>query len=254
MTHVQRPGVDGKQARESAAQSYGMVETGGSGVKLLIIDDEPAIVETVQTRLRKDGFTTFTADSAEEGMRLFRRIKPDLVILDIMLPQRSGFEFCRAVRQENATPIIMLSARAEDADRIKGLELGADDYVTKPFNLSELSARVKAVLRRATGEPVREPIERGNLRIDPRSHEATLDAKPLVLSPKEFALLYFLARYPGQVFSREALLDRVWGRDAFVSARTVDVHIRWLRTRIEPDPDHPVRLVTVRGVGYKFVG
>ena len=226
----------------------------GEDMKLLIIDDEPAIVETVETKLRKDGFTTFTADSAEEGMRLFKRVKPDLVILDIMLPNRSGYEFCRAVRQENSTPIIMISAKSEEADRVKGLELGADDYVVKPFNLGELSARVKAVLRRATGEPVKEPIERGNIRIDPRSHEAFIDGKPIVLSPKEFSLLYFLARNPGQVFARETLLDRVWGRDSFVSARTVDVHIRWLRTRIEVDANSPERLVTVRGVGYKFIG
>ncbi|MBN9501761.1 MAG: response regulator transcription factor [Armatimonadetes bacterium] len=223
-------------------------------MKLLIVDDEPTILETVETKFRKEGFSTFTADSAEEGMRLFRRIKPDLVILDIMLPQRSGYDFCRAVRRDSQTPIIFISAKADEADRIKGLELGADDYVVKPFNLSELSARVKAILRRATGEPVKEVIERGNIRIDPRSHEAWLDGKALNLSPKEFALLYFLARNAGQVFSREALLDRVWGRDAFVSARTVDVHVRWLRTRIEPDATNPTRLLTVRGVGYKFVG
>jgi len=223
-------------------------------MKLLIVDDEPTILETVETKFRKEGFSTFTADSAEEGMRLFRRIKPDLVILDIMLPQRSGYDFCRAIRRDSQTPIIFLSAKADESDRIKGLELGADDYVVKPFNLSELSARVKAILRRATGEPVKEVIERGNLKIDPRSHEAWLDNKSLNLSPKEFALLYFLARNAGQVFSREALLDRVWGRDAFVSARTVDVHIRWLRTRIESDATNPTRLLTVRGVGYKFVG
>lgn len=223
-------------------------------MKLLIVDDEPTILETVETKFRKEGFSTFVADSAEEGMRLFRRIKPDLVILDIMLPQRSGYDLCRAIRRDSQTPIIFLSAKADDADRIKGLELGADDYVIKPFNLSELAARVKAILRRATGEPVKEVIERGNLKIDPRSHEAWLEGKPLNLSPKEFALVYFLARNAGQVFSREALLDRVWGRDAFVSARTVDVHIRWLRTRIETDATNPTRLVTVRGVGYKFVG
>jgi len=223
-------------------------------MKLLIIDDEPTIVETVETKFRKEGFTTFTADSAEEGMRLFRRIKPDLVILDIMLPQRSGFDFCRAVRKESSTPIIFVSARADEADRVQGLELGADDYVVKPFNLSELAARVKAILRRSTGEPVQEIVERGNLKIDPRSHEAWLDGEVLDLSPKEFALLYFLSRNIGQVFSRETLLDRVWGRDAFVSARTVDVHVRWLRTRIEKDPNNPVRLTTVRGVGYKFSG
>lgn len=223
-------------------------------MKLLIIDDEPTIVETVEAKFRKEGFTTFTADSAEEGMRLFRRIKPDLVILDIMLPQRSGLEFCRAVRKDSTTPIIFLSARADEADRVRGLELGADDYVVKPFNLSELAARVKAILRRSTGEPVKEVIERGNLRIDPRSHEVWLNDDKLNLSPKEFALLYFLCRNVGQVFSRETLLDRVWGRDAFVSARTVDVHIRWLRTRIEPDANNPTRLLTVRGVGYKFAG
>jgi DNA-binding response OmpR family regulator len=225
-----------------------------ASVKLLIVDDEPTILETVENKFRKEGFSTFTADSAEEGMRLYKRIKPDLVILDIMLPQRSGLDFCRAIRRDSQTPIIFISAKIEEADRIKGLELGADDYVVKPFNLSELAARVKAILRRATGEPVKEIVEKGNLRIDPRSHESWLDDRPLNLSPKEFALLYFLARNSGQVFSREALLDRVWGRDAFVSARTVDVHVRWLRTRIEPDPNNPVRLMTVRGVGYKFLG
>lgn len=227
---------------------------GASPMKLLIIDDEPTIVETVAGKFRKEGFTTFTADSAEEGMRLFRRIKPDLIILDIMLPQRSGLELCRAVRKDSTTPIIFLSALADEADRVKGLEMGADDYVVKPFNLSELAARVKAILRRSTGEPVKEIIERGDLRIDPRSHEVWLNDEKLSLSPKEFALLYFLARNAGQVFSRETLLDRVWGRDAFVSARTVDVHIRWLRTRIEPNANNPTRLVTVRGVGYKFAG
>ncbi|HWD41974.1 MAG TPA: response regulator transcription factor [Fimbriimonas sp.] len=223
-------------------------------MKLLIIDDEPAIRETVETKFRREGYSTFTADSAEEGMRLYRRIKPDLVVLDIMLPQRSGFEFCRAIRRDSQTPIIFLSARADEADRVRGLELGADDYLVKPFNLSELAARVKAILRRSTGEPVKEIIERGNLKIDPRSHEAWIDGKLQNLSPKEFALLYFFARNVGQVFTRETLLDRVWGRDAFVSARTVDVHVRWLRTRIEQHPDNPTRLVTVRGVGYKFVG
>ncbi len=223
-------------------------------MKLLIVDDEPAILETVENKMRKEGFTTFVADSAEEAMRLFKRVKPDLIILDIMLPQRSGYDFCKAIRKESGVPIIFVSARADEADRVKGLELGADDYVVKPFNLAELAARVKAILRRSTGEPVNEVIERGNLRIDPRSHEATLNGNHLTLSPKEFALLSFLTRNAGQVFSRDALLDRVWGRDAYVNARTVDVHIRWLRTRIEPDPENPVRLMTVRGVGYKFVG
>jgi DNA-binding response OmpR family regulator len=223
-------------------------------MKLLIVDDEPAILETVENKFRREGYTTFAADSAEEGMRLYKRIKPDLIILDVMLPGRSGLELCRAIRRDGATPIIFLSARAEDSDRVGGLDIGADDYVTKPFNLSELAARVKAVLRRSTGESKNELVVQGNLSIDPRSHQATLDGESITLSPKEFALLHFLAQHPGQVFSRELLLDRVWGVDAFVSERTVDVHIRWLRTRIEDDANHPVRLVTVRGVGYKFVG
>jgi DNA-binding response OmpR family regulator len=231
------------------------IETDSSGgtMKLLIIDDEAAIRETIETRFRREGYSTFTADSAEEGMRLFRRIKPDMVILDIMLPQRSGYDFCRAIRKDHQTPIIFLSARADEADRVRGLELGADDYVVKPFTLSELAARVKAILRRSTGDAIKEPIERGNIRIDPKSHEVFIEDKLQSLSPKEFALLYFLAKNVGQVFSRETLLDRVWGRDAFVSARTVDVHVRWLRTRIELDANNPVRLITVRGVGYKLL-
>lgn len=225
------------------------------GMKLLIIDDEPAITETLEAKFRREGFTTFAADSAEEGMRLFRRIKPDLVILDIMLPGRSGFDFLRSVRKEHATPVIFVSARADEGDRVTGLEMGADDYVVKPFNMAELAARVKAILRRASGDsPVAEVVERGDLRIDPRTHEAFLKGERLTLSPKEFALLYFLSRNAGQVFSREVLLDRVWGKDSYVSSRTVDVHIRWLRTRIEPDPNEPEHLLTVRGIGYKFAG
>ena len=223
-------------------------------MKLLIIDDEPAILETVETKMRREGYTTFTAETAEDGMHLFRRIKPDLVILDIMLPRRSGLDFCRAVRKENSTPIIMISAKSEEADRVKGLDLGADDYLVKPFSLSELTARVKAVLRRSTGEEVPKVIETEELKIDPSRHEAILNGKMLDLSPKEFALLYFFAKHPGQVFSRETLLDRVWGQDAYVSARTVDVHVRWLRTHIEEDADNPKRLLTVRGVGYKYAG
>jgi DNA-binding response OmpR family regulator len=221
---------------------------------LLIVDDEPAISETLEAKFRREGYTTFTAESAEDGMRLFKRVKPDLVILDIMLPNRSGFDFCRAVRKDNQTPIIFVSARADEEDRVRGLEMGADDYVVKPFNMAELAARVKAILRRAQSEPASEVIERGGLIIDPRTHEATLDGKPMTLSPKEFALLLFLAKNSGQVFTREALLDRVWGKDAYVTSRTVDVHIRWLRTRIEPDPNLPEKIVTVRGVGYKYVG
>jgi DNA-binding response OmpR family regulator len=223
-------------------------------MKVLIVDDEPTILETVEHRLRKEGFSTFSAPSAEEGMRLFRLVKPDLILLDVMLPQRSGFDLCRAIRRDNnRTPIIFLTARSSEDDRVAGLELGGDDYIVKPFSLAELVARVRSVLRRSSGDAPQETIDTGGLKIDPRTHEAWLDSRTLTLSPKEFALLYFLARHSGQVFSRDVLLDRVWGQDAYVTSRTVDVHIRWLRERIESDPSKPTRILTVRGVGYKFV-
>ncbi|MEI8281143.1 MAG: response regulator transcription factor [Armatimonadota bacterium] len=230
------------------------VKPGKGSMTILIVDDEVAIIETLENKFRKEGFTTFTAETAEDGMRLFKRIKPNLVILDIMLPNRSGHDFCKAVRRENETPIIFVSARASEEDRIAGLEMGADDYVVKPFNMTELVARVRAILRRSGNETIQELVERGDLRIDPRTHEATLDGKTLTLSPKEFGLLLFLAKNAGQVFSREALLDRIWGKDAYVTSRTVDVHVRWLRMRLATTPDAEDRIQTVRGVGYKFVG
>lgn len=223
-------------------------------MKVLLVDDEATILETIEHKLRKEGYTVFTALSAEDGMRLFRQIKPDLLVLDVMLPNRSGFDLCRAIRKDSQVPIIFLSARTADSDRLTGLELGADDYVVKPFNLSELAARIKAVLRRSTGEAPQELAESGNLRIDPRTYDVTIGGKPIQFAPKEFALLYFLVRNAGQVFSRDQLLDRVWGQDAFVNSRTVDVHVRWLREHIEEEPSKPKRLLTVRGVGYKFVG
>jgi len=224
-------------------------------MKILIVDDEPNILETVELRLRKDGYSTFTAASAEEGMRLFRLVRPDLVLLDVMLPKQSGYDMCRTIRRDSHVPVIFLTARGGEDDRVTGLEIGGDDYMVKPFSLSELSARVRSVLRRS-GSSIRtlEIVETGNLIINPRTHEATMDGKLVALSPKEFALLYFLAQNPGQVFSRETLLDRVWGADAYVSSRTVDVHIRWLRERVEANPAHPERIITIRGVGYKFQG
>lgn len=223
-------------------------------MKVLVVDDEQTILETVGHKLQREGYTVFTADTAEEGMRLYKQVRPDLLILDVMLPHRSGLDLTKAIRKENKTPIILLTAKASEADRVAGLEIGADDYVVKPFNLAELAARVKAVLRRSTGENPQEIVESGDLRIDPRTFEVRLADKSITCAPKEFALLHFLARNAGQVFSREALLDRVWGAEAFVSSRTVDVHIRWLREHIELDPSRPTRLVTVRGVGYKFTG
>lgn len=223
-------------------------------MKVLVVDDEPNILETVEAKLRKEGYSVFTAGTAEDGMRLFKMVRPDLLVLDVMLPQRSGIELCRAVRKTSDTPVIFLSAKASEEDRIAGLEAGGDDYVVKPFSLRELAARVGRVLKRSKGDEYEAPVEAGDLQIDPRSHEATLAGEPLKLSPKEFALLRFLAAHAGQVFTRDQLLDRVWGKDAYVSVRTVDVHIRWLREQVEKEPSSPRRILTVRGVGYKFAG
>ena len=225
-----------------------------TGMKLLIIEDEPAIQEMVSSRLEREGYTTFVAATAEEGMRIYRRMRPSLILLDLMLPYMSGIDFCRALRRESMTPVIVISAKAEEMSRVQALEAGADDYLVKPFSLSELSARVKAVLRRASATRTEEPVTIGTLKIDPRRHEVRIDGSPIELSPKEFALLHFLASHPGQVFSRTSLLDKVWGKDAFVSERTVDVHVRWIRSKIEKDDADPHLILTVRGVGYKFVG
>jgi DNA-binding response OmpR family regulator len=223
-------------------------------MKILVVDDEPVVLETVETKLRKEGFTSFIADSAEEGMRLFRMVKPDLILLDVMLPGRSGFEFCQTIRKTSKTPVIFLTARSSEDDRVQGLELGGDDYVIKPFSLAELVARIRSVLRRASGDGAGEVVEAAHIKLDPRTHEAWIRGNLTSLSPKEFGLLYFLVRNNGHVFSRDALLDRVWGPDSMVSPRTVDVHVRWLRELIETDPSNPVHLITVRGIGYKFVG
>jgi len=224
-------------------------------MKVLVVDDEAPIVEAVAYNLRKEGYQTLTASDAEQCMETCRSQKPDLIILDVMLPSATGFDVCRLLRkQNNSVPIIMLTARAEETDRVVGLELGADDYIIKPFSMRELLARVKTILRRShSNEPItNQPIEAGNLRIDPARYEVTVGGNKVELSPKEFELLRFLAGHPGQVFTRQTLLDHVWGADAYVEDRTVDVHIRWLREKIETLPSRPERLLTVRGIGYKF--
>lgn len=225
-------------------------------MKVLVVDDELPIVEAVAYNLKKEGFGVTMAADAEQCLESMRLDPPDLVLLDIMLPSASGFDLCRLLRKQSEIPIIMLTARADETDRIVGLELGADDYVTKPFNMRELIARVKSVLRRSNTQetPASVPMQSGNLMMDPNRYEVRLEGQPVTLSPKEFELLRFLMTYPGQVFSRQVLLDRVWGSEAYVEERTVDVHIRWLREKLEVDPSHPVRLLTVRGVGYKFTG
>jgi phosphate regulon transcriptional regulator PhoB len=223
-------------------------------MKVLIVDDEFPIVESVAYNLRKEGYTVLTAENAEDCMRIVRSEEPDAIILDVMLPSASGFDVCRTLRRESDVPIIMLTARAEETDRVVGLELGADDYVTKPFSMRELTARVKSVLRRRSpgGVTTEGRLQAGELIIDQKKHEVTLAGKVVDLSPKEYSLLVLLVSYPDQVFSRQALLDRVWGPHAFVEDRTVDVHIRWLREKIEDLPSSPRRLLTVRGVGYKL--
>jgi phosphate regulon transcriptional regulator PhoB len=221
--------------------------------RVLVVDDERPIVEALAYNLRKEGFTVMTAESGEEGLSLARSQKPDVVILDIMLPAASGFQVCRALRQESDVPIIMLTAKAEESDRVLGLELGADDYVTKPFSMRELVARVKTILRRQRRAGAKKrPIAVADITIDPGKHTVTVRGFAVTLTPKEFRLLSLLATNPDQVFARETLLDRVWGEDAYVNDRTVDVHVRWLRMKIEEDPARPKRILTVRGFGYKL--
>ena len=220
---------------------------------ILVVDDEPNIVALLRLYLEKDGFKVIAAGDGDEAIALHRRHGPDLVIVDLMLPGRDGFEVCRAIRREADTPILMLTARSDDVDAIVGLELGADDYLTKPFNPRVLVARVRAVLRRAYASTSGgRPTEVGELRIDPRRREATVRDRRLDLRAREFDLLVALARDPGVVLSRDALLENVWATDFQGETRTVDVHVHWLRSRIETDPGHPAFIHTVRGVGYVF--
>ncbi len=222
-----------------------------------MIEDEKPIADAVAYSLKREGYAVSVARDGESGLSLARTEKPDLIILDLMLPGMDGLAVCRSVRREAKTPIIMLTAKAEEADKVVGLELGADDYVTKPFSMRELIARVKAVLRRVEDVAQlaeEEQLVSGNLLVNLAEHTVVLDDKPLNLSPKEFDLLVAFLRRRGRVLSRDALLAQVWGEDTYIDTHTVDVHIRWLREKIEVNPSKPERIVTVRGVGYKFVG
>ena len=224
--------------------------------RILVVDDDRQIVRLVQSYLEQAQYVVLTAYDGEDAMRIIRRERPDLIVLDLMLPGMDGLELCRRLRAGSATqsiPIIMLTARAEEVDRIVGLEMGADDYLPKPFSPRELVARVKAVLRR-TAVPqasAESPVTIGTLRLDPIRHEATKAETPLDLSAMEFRLLEFFLRHRGRVFTRTQLLDQVWGQDRFVEPRTVDVHIRRLREKVEAEPQKPTLILTVRGVGYK---
>ena len=237
-----------------------MENTGGRRpLKILIVDDEKDIVDLVAYNLEKEGYETLKALDGEKALQLVRTKTPDLVVLDLMLPGIQGLEVCKRIRkvpETAAIPIIMLTAKGEEIDKVLGLEVGADDYITKPFSVKELLARVKAVLRRSEARRAadqEEVFESGGLRIDFKSYEVTVDGRTISLSPTEFRLLRFLSRNPGRVYSREQILDRVWGDDAFVEPRTVDVHVRRLRAQIEKDLNSPNYIVTVRGAGYKFV-
>ncbi len=218
---------------------------------ILLVEDDPSIREITQLGLQQAGLVVTTAADGDEGLSRFRRDKPDLVLLDVMLPKRDGFELCRIIRQESATPVVMLTARSDTVDVVVGLESGADDYVTKPFAMPELVARIRAALRRARHDEPAEVVRLGNLRIDVPGHTAWRNDEELPLTPTEFRLLVELARRPGQVFTRELLLERVWGYDYLGDSRLVDVAIQRLRAKVEADPAEPELIETVRGVGYR---
>jgi two-component system OmpR family response regulator len=232
------------------------------GSKILIVEDDRTLLDVLKYNLTKDGYEVVGAVDGIQALELARSEKPDLIILDIMLPKLGGFEVCRVLRKEMTVPILMLTAKVDETDKVVGLEIGADDYMTKPFSLRELVARIRAMLRRAemlkqetlSKETISPAIQIADLTIDFARHQAFLGGSVLHLSPREFELLAFLARNRGRAFTRDYLLEKVWGYDYTGDTRTVDVHIRWLRQKIEADPAHPQRLLTVRGLGYKFEG
>ncbi len=230
--------------------------------KVLVVDDEPALRETVEYNLLRQGYAVVTASDGVAAVEAARRERPDLIILDLMLPGMDGLEVCRVLRREMNVPILMLTARAEEVDRVVGLEIGADDYVIKPFAMRELMARVKALLRRvrlmrdeASAQAAAPPTDRltvGDLTIDTAQRVAYRGGQPLALKPREYELLVYLVRHRRMALSREQLLQDVWGWDYAGGSRTVDVHVRWLREKIEDDPARPCRITTVRGVGYRL--
>ena len=231
---------------------------------ILIVEDEPALQDTLTYNLKKEGYSVEAVGDGRAALEAARRLKPDLILLDIMLPEMDGFEVARIVRKEMTASILMLTARENEIDRVVGLEVGADDYLAKPFSMRELMARVKAQLRRTrivreemgktTETPPHETLTFDDLSINLTRREVTLLNKVLAMKPKEYELLLFFAKHKGQMLSREFILERVWGWDFIGDSRTVDVHVRWLRQKIETDAANPVRIVTVRGGGYRFEG
>jgi len=224
---------------------------------ILVVEDEDTLRETLAYQLEQDGYRVVTAADGGSALTEFRSQKPNLVLLDLMLPELSGMEVARILRRESAVPILMLTARGSEIDKVVGLEVGADDYVTKPFSLRELQARIRALLRRSEAAPggtVLRMVQLGPIQVDLAGHQLLLDGRPLAVKPKAFDLLSFLVRNAGLVFTREQLLEKVWGYDYGGETRTVDVHVHWLRKRVETDPANPAFIQTVRGVGYVFRG
>ncbi len=222
---------------------------------ILLVEDEPILADTLRYNLEHEGYGVLVAGDGVKALELARQKQPDLMILDVMLPRLDGFSVCRILRGESDTPIIMLTARQDEIDRIAGLELGADDYVVKPFSLGELLARVRAILRRgrrSVTDMQREVLQASDLKVDTGSRRVWRGNSETMLSAKEFDLLVCLMRNRGLALSRDLLLERVWGYDFLGDSRTVDVHVRWLREKIEPDPSQPVFIHTVRGTGYRF--
>jgi two-component system alkaline phosphatase synthesis response regulator PhoP len=224
-----------------------------SGKRVLVVDDDVKTVELVKLYLNRDGYRVLTAYDGNTALRIARESRPDLIVLDLMLPGMNGLDVCRTLRQESDVPIIMLTAMTTDDDRLTGLNLGADDYVTKPFSPRELAARVRAVLRRLPGERGPDKIEYGSLSVNFLKHEAYLDGRPLNLTPIEFKILGVLIKEPGRVFSRAQIIDKALGHDFDSFDRTIDVHILKLRRKLEPDPHHPIYIKTIYGAGYKLL-
>jgi DNA-binding response OmpR family regulator len=228
--------------------------------RILVVEDDTTLLDVLKYNLEKEGFEVITAGDGVKALEEARAEQPSAIILDIMLPNMDGYEVCRILRSEMTVPVLMLTAKAGEIDKVVGLEIGADDYMTKPFSTRELMARVRALLRRSviTRETAKENVEvvpalkSGNLELDISRHEARIDNRNIDLSPKEFDLLSYLMKHKGKVYNRDFLLKQIWGYEYSGDSRTIDVHIRWLRKKIEIDPDHPERIITLRGVGYKF--
>jgi len=222
--------------------------------RLVLVDDDANLRHTLGYTLRQEGFEVISAEDGERGLEMFRQSRPDVVVLDVMLPKLDGFEVCRRIRRESDVPILMLTARDTELDKVVGLELGADDYLAKPFSTRELVARVRALLRRTRQAvaPVGERLASEGLLLDAGRHRVTLDSREIALKPKEFDLLAFFMAHPGQVFGREQLLASVWGYDFAGDSRTVDTHVKTLREKLGDDAERPHWIDTVRGVGYRF--